>query len=223
MSTEHFSIRFFTPEDVEEVARLFSDTFCGREPITKYLKTSRDSFYVNFTKPISLDCAKEQLSLVCEDQSLPKGERIIGFRLSETVNFNYDCEPEENCAIKALLNYMKAEWTKRHPEFDANEQKIMNFVALGVKDGFEGFGIASKLVKASLDNAKKSGYQMAVVIATAQGTQHIFSNKYKFKEVYALAYDEFEFKHQKPYYGLKLPPTAKIFELDLTSWNIGEN
>ncbi|RWS12769.1 hypothetical protein B4U79_17418 [Dinothrombium tinctorium] len=217
--------RVMQNEDVEEVIRLFSECFAHREPIGKYFGISVDTIEPRFTRPVTLECAKELLSFVCEDTSLPKGERIVGFRLCSSfkdefellkAKFDSISVDENHEAIKYLMNKLKHEWLcNDHPDL-ANDpskmKKILSLFALGVKSTHANLGIATKLLTVSLNHAKSLGYELAFVIATAEISQHIFSKKLGFKQTFVLPYKDAEFEGRKFLAGIEKPPHLIVFE-----------
>ncbi|RWS08212.1 hypothetical protein B4U79_18176, partial [Dinothrombium tinctorium] len=195
--------RIMQNEDVEEVIQLFAECFAHREPICKYL----DAIESSFTRPMTLECAKEPISFVCEDTSLPKGEQE--FELLKD-KFDSISVNENSAALKYLINKLKHEWLYNdHPDLanDASKmKKILNLFALGVKSTHANLGIATKLLTVSLNHAKSLGYELAFVIASAEITQHLFSKKLGFKQTFVLPYKDAELKGRKFLAGIEKPP-----------------
>ncbi|RWS24937.1 hypothetical protein B4U80_13149 [Leptotrombidium deliense] len=227
--SKRFYIRLMQKEDIEEVARLLSITFPDREPCTSYLGISHEDFYEHFGKEWTEECAKDDLSFVCLDTQLEEGKQIIGFRcshplkLSEIKEVKIDDNDNFNVtdAFSDVVNDYKREWFKVHSE--EKDAKCVFFLALGTKEGYENLGIASKLVNASLNNAKEKGYDYVYVIASAAQTQHIFENKYKFKAIIRKEYEKFEYKGVNFLSGVKITKELIGYELDLRNWDSTTN
>ncbi|RWS06366.1 hypothetical protein B4U79_16220 [Dinothrombium tinctorium] len=218
-------IRSLENNDIDEVAKLCAKIFCEREPLTRFLKTDQNKF-LNYAKELCVECCNEKLSFVCEDRVNSEKPEIVGFHLCEKFKIptkeDYDSE-KMGFEINALLTSLTEEWIKLHSELVGNVEKrnkIIYVEMIGIKEGYEGFGIATKLMKAALNNAKSLGYETAVIIASAVGTQTIVEKKIPWKEMLSLAYDDFTFRGRKPFLGIESPKNVKVFELNLKDWEI---
>ncbi|RWR99974.1 hypothetical protein B4U79_16938 [Dinothrombium tinctorium] len=221
--TRYFTIRQFTPDDVEEVASLFTKIFAERAVTSKAIGASHDEYHREASKKVCESSAKEQLSFVCVDESLPKAQQIIGFRMCKTFKIEPTNFSESKVAIISnFMNDMAKKWLCEHPEITENEamqRKVVFFQGLGVKTGYEGLNIATKLCLATLKNAKSLGYQYAVTVTAAEASQHLFANKLSFKEYYSVDFDDYELNGEKPFYGVKKPKSIKCYEFDLNLLN----
>ncbi|RWR98427.1 hypothetical protein B4U79_17170, partial [Dinothrombium tinctorium] len=166
MNFESNRIRPFTSDDIEEVAILFAKIFTEREATAKAVGASLNEYSTEISKKVCESSAKESLSFVCVDDSLPRGQQIIGFRMCKTFSIDTSALSESKVAI--ILNFMNDMakiWLLKHPEIANNEEeqrKVLTFQGLGVKTGYEGLNIASKLCLTTLKHAKSLGYQYAI-------------------------------------------------------------
>ncbi|RWS24938.1 hypothetical protein B4U80_13150 [Leptotrombidium deliense] len=221
---ESLVIRLMNKEDVDEVSQLLAKVFSEKEPCCSYLKVPCEDFYI-IAKRITNRCAEEELSFVCLDTKLQEGEQIIGFRLSHTLRLNDIKEELEDekvdfdsrSAFFSLTNALKREWFKIHS--DEKEAKCFYFITLGIKNGYENKGIATKLVKISLKHAKSKGFDYVFVICTASATQHIFEKKYNFKAVIIKEYENIEYRGIKFLNGIGDPKNMICYELDLKKYS----
>ncbi|RWS00342.1 hypothetical protein B4U79_16888 [Dinothrombium tinctorium] len=214
-----YKIRQFTPDDIEEVAFLSAKTFTEKEATAKAIGATFDEYYREASKKACEVCAKEPLSFVCVDDSLPNGQKIIGFRLCKTFSIDPPNSSESKIAIIShfMIDIAK-KWLQKHPEYAENKEKqrkVLSFLGLVVKTGYEGLNIATDLCLTALKHAKTLGYQYAVTVSTAEASQHLFANKLHFKEYYSVDFDDYELNGEKPFYGVKKPKSIKCYEFDL--------
>ncbi|RWS01286.1 hypothetical protein B4U79_16749 [Dinothrombium tinctorium] len=220
-------------KDLEKVIALFADTFSRFEPLSKHLGQDRATF-LPFAKSAAKRCTKESLSFVCEDIS--DGDRLVGFILNETFDASETnthssneneidhCESDDendcddNNQIKSLLKQLDRQWQLQNQELVETE-RIFHIAAVGVDSDYNNLGIASKLILASLNHAKATGYRVVIVEATAIATQKIFEKKYGFKAVVKQIYDEFTYNGKNVFKGLNDPPYCILFEKYLDDWN----
>ncbi|RWS00020.1 hypothetical protein B4U79_16939, partial [Dinothrombium tinctorium] len=174
-----YTIRQFAPDDVEEVAILFAKIFTEREATAKAVGASLNEYYTEISKKVCESSAKESLSFVCVDDSLPTGQQIIGFRLCKTFKIEPTNFSESKVAIISnFMNDMAKKWLREHPEIAENEEmqrKVLTFQGLGVKTGYERLNIATKLCLATLKHAKSLDYQHVITVTTAEASQHLFA------------------------------------------------
>ncbi|RWS20193.1 hypothetical protein B4U80_12134 [Leptotrombidium deliense] len=218
-SNESLRIRRMKKEDIDEVSKLFADTFALHEPMSVHLGHNPITF-LPFAVSATKRCAKESLSYICEDLNNDCGHRIVGFCLNETLNVKeIECESinDDNYEISALLTNLEKKWLHMLNE-DCLKKKIFHLATVGVHSDYNNRGIASKLISASLNNAKDENFDFVVLEATAIATQKIFKDKYKFRECVSQVYEEFEFKGKRVFEGLTNPKSVIVFEKELKDW-----
>ncbi|RWS20409.1 hypothetical protein B4U80_12088 [Leptotrombidium deliense] len=221
---KRFEIRKLTENDVEEVARLMSHVFSEREVIGIRINETPQNNYNNFSRPETVKCSKQDLSFICLDTSLPLGEQVVGFRLCSTLTvgvFENKSDFTVGHALGSFFNDCKIRYLKAHKETIHSDH--LYFVSLGVKNGYENKGIASKLTKVALNNAKIKGLKFVMANASAAATQRIFEHKLKMKTVYSIAYDDIEYNGVKFLNGITDPKNFVVYELNLSEWNIEDN
>ncbi|RWS21532.1 hypothetical protein B4U80_11833 [Leptotrombidium deliense] len=223
-----FLIRVMKKEDVEEVARLITTVHRAREPITKILNVSEEEYYEKYGMLAAETCVKEPLSFVCLDTHLVDGEQIVGFRLGYTFNEQMvQQEIIENknfdpiCGMITLLKEYKLQWFQMEP--DKTRLKCFFFFNLGVKEGYEKLGIATKLTEFSINVMKQEAYDYVFVIASANGSQYIFERKCGFKEVIANEYENIEYKGIKFLKSITNPKKLIGYELNLCNWEASKH
>eukprot|EP01112_Ceratiomyxa_fruticulosa_P010500 TRINITY_DN2781_c0_g1_i3.p1 TRINITY_DN2781_c0_g1~~TRINITY_DN2781_c0_g1_i3.p1 ORF type:complete len:125 (-),score=26.00 TRINITY_DN2781_c0_g1_i3:324-698(-) len=111
-------------------------------------------------------------------------------------------------AVLAILGGLAKSWLEEDKSVDLS--KVVQYLGLGTKDGYEGKGIATKMTAESIVHNKLLGFEKAFVVASAVGSQRVFE-KLGFKKVGELLYKDFTFEDNKPFEGLVQPNSAKAY------------
>jgi len=88
--------------------------------------------------------------------------------------------------------------------------KVVQYLVLGTRGGYEGKGIGTKITAASIVYNKSLGYEKAFVQATHRGSQRVFE-KLGFQKVAEIIYEDYEFEGKKPYENIVEPKSAIAF------------
>lgn len=173
------SIRLISLDDVDEVATLFSTTIT-KETLTKHFKLSPSDIH---PVALALTLSSIPLSFVCEDASRPIGDRIVGFRLAHHFN------PSSPLTTLPPFNsyapfYAISHFSRKFASINKNQLsncRVAHLLGLGIREGYEGKGIAGEMIQATVEHAQSVGYDKIIVETVGGNNQKIFE-KLQFKK-----------------------------------------
>ncbi len=186
-----YMYQLVTPEQYKEALDLFNDFFLPLNPVQRAVgcTTQTDSSDQEILK-----CLKQGLSWCVIDERTGK---IVGVRItgSEKITELPDTMPtfdkylqhgwsKEWSAIWVLLN---SAMDVKKTLTTYQESKMLELFALCVHPDHQKLGIATELVKRTLDHGVKCGFSFAGVICTSAYAQRLFE-KLEFEKVKELCY-----------------------------------
>ncbi len=183
--------QLIVPEQFDEAIKLFNDQFLSNAPMSKAIQAPKhnqaaDQAIHHFLEQglswcvvdkksgemvgMSMNCFKSQADL--PDVS-PTFEEYVGHGLSRETS-SVAVMLDSAFEIKSIL-------------IANQESKMFEVFALSVNSGYKHKGIASELVKRSLEHAVTLGYKLAGAICTSFYTQRLFE-KHGFERVKEVCY-----------------------------------
>ncbi|KAF9425848.1 hypothetical protein BGZ76_003051 [Entomortierella beljakovae] len=220
----HLIVRSMTVEDKAEVTNLINKVF-KREPLCAYHGMDEALGAI-----IAESAVVDPVSFVVEDTSIEGPNRLVAFRAS-AIHQGYEpfYQPEEGQPdvpanpVIAILDSLYRIWRDASPALKRDPKaKMMYFLALGVEEDYEGKGLAKDLLEASLNKAMEYKCYAVNVCASAYATQHLFANRFGFKEMGREHTSEFRWRNpnngdaeEKPFENLHQPEFTIVFEKKL--------
>lgn len=174
---DHLKYQLVTPSQYEEAIHLFNSEFLSHEPITRAIGCTEQT---NTMDQYILSTLKENLSWCVVDQ---RTGRMVGVRItgSQTLDESQD--------VPTFDRYVEQGYSRKWASFllligavldtkkvltAYHETKILKLIALCVHHDYRKKGIATELVRCTLDHAVKLGYTFAGVVCTSIYTQALF-------------------------------------------------
>lgn len=211
MARKDVVIRNMSEEDVSSVIYLAAKVFATKEPMCRHLNIAIEEM-VPFCREFVAEVVP--FSCVAEDKSTSK---MVGFRLCDPVKDDGDDAMALDGKMRivfAVLNELEKRWLQQSSD-SKTTGKTLKLLMMGVEEEYEGLGLATRMVSFTLERAKDSGFKKVVVQASAAATQHIFIQKYGFKQISAIKYADFEYEGCRPFETLQVPSTCVILEKEL--------
>jgi len=190
-----------------------SEVFVEREPMSVHLGITLDEFLV-FARAFYPGVMQEGLSFVARDAA--SGE-VVGVRVSEDY-FQEEMPEIEGLSPKfgPLFALLEALGKQAYDMRDIQPGKYVHLFMVAVKSNYAKRGIAPTMNKIFFSHVKNRGFTHAMTEPTGEISQHILLNKFGFKKMAEIAYDDFEFEGEKPFAGLKGHRCAMLLDKDLS-------
>jgi ribosomal protein S18 acetylase RimI-like enzyme len=205
-----YLIRPIQENDLEKVARLLSESFTNREPLTMAMKFSMEE-HLPHAKSLVAIAIQDQFSFLCEDTI--RGE-IAGYVLSEDFSRVHDFSnpfSPKYPPIVGLLEELSQDFQRpclAHPGV------MIHLLMLGVAPSYLRQGIGTHLAIKTLEHSKALGFKIAVAEATATHSQKIFDDL-GFRIKKEINYSEFSFDNSRPFSNIRDPLTATFVSKEL--------
>jgi len=157
--------------DVEEMTGLVAEVFSRFEPMALAAGQSCAEIH----KFVGLYCRQAQddgLTIVAREKL---SDNLIGVMI--TIDFANPQPPgilevaPNFEPVGALLNELEEKYRKENSMFPG---KVMNLFMLAIAEDYTGKSIARNLIRLTLENGLKKGYERAVTEATSKASQHVF-------------------------------------------------
>lgn len=195
------------PNETELLLKLYVDLFHDREPLTKCMGLSKErmislarSMYLGSEKnPVAQggcwmardDAAAGQAVgfIVCDDPFAAEHASIPDDLT--------DGEMENLLALQAFLDEVRRPLTEWGT---LTSGQYMHIAAIGVAPGYEGCGIATRLLQTALAGAFARGFAFVFAECTSVGSKRCHE-KNGFRNLHAVAGDTFAYKGKKPFAG----------------------
>lgn len=183
---------FYTEADAGEMSRLLGDVFAHRDPPAVAVGLTAPEFEA-FVRLYSRKADTEGLTVVA--RSAATGE-MIGALLAEdsasAAPDGFEGLSRKFNPIFDILGQLDAEYSSGRPR---QPGESLHLFLLGVARGFEGRGVAQRLVSECLVDGGRKGYRVAVTEATNRTSQHLF-RKQGFVERVRRSYGDHLFEGQ---------------------------
>ena len=113
--------------------------------------------------------------------------------------------------VGALLNELEEKYRKENNVFPG---KVMNLFMLAIAEDFAGKSLAQNLVRLTLENGLKKGYERAATEATSKASQHVF-RKLGFVDLFRSRYADFTYHDQHIFETIKGSDAAILMQREL--------
>lgn len=181
-------------------ADCLSYMFFNYEPVTSHLGLEWES-YKNMVQRFCKVIGKNGLCFVAIDE-----EKEIACGVNTTIDLMIDFGKEfenepgnfddvlEKLAPDMAMTHELAEPFMERKEYSKGE--CINFFQCAVLPKYSGAGIATQLVRLTLEEAQKRGYSQAIVSCTSGRSKSIF-DKLGYEVVNSINYSDFEFEGER--------------------------
>jgi len=206
--SSNIKIENLTEEYLKEATELFVDSFCGSEPITKYLDISKDD-YRPFAREVTAKACKEGLSKI----ALNDKNEIIGLVIAEDYANKFEVDLEKYPKLKPIYQLLDklSESFVEGKEFQ--QGKILHTWIGAIRDDYRAKGMFRDLAMVHVESAMKKGFHFIY----SDFTNEISAKVVKQFEVLRLCnkinYKDFEINGQKPFPELEGSAMAYVTPL----------
>lgn len=190
------------PKDSARIIRFVSRIFVASEPTSVALNFTECDFITAF-QDVMRKCVQSNHSF-----SYLNGGDIV----AQSLSVSYD--------VFSKANYGYTRETQ--PMFDLFD-KLETYrpsgkclVMFALCSEFEGRGIASRLLRETIENAKNDGYQMIIADCTNIVSQHIFK-RHDFKTVVEVKYRDFDYGIRKPFKDIETTESIQRMIYDIST------
>lgn len=183
------------PNDVAEAAEALARVFSTQEPLTQALSVSAAAF-APLAEAVCEAAAETGLSVIARNRE----QRLVGFRISEPWPAPAGEAPPLSPGLEhifCLLRHLEETFDRLH----AADNRAVHFQMMGCMPGYEGQGLATTLVRDSLEIARRRGFPRVFVEATHEGSARVF-RRLEFKTLLEVPYATFEVEGRRVFEGL---------------------
>ena len=198
------------PDDIEALLELYVDLFYDREPLTKCMALGKERM-VSIARGMYLGSADNPISQglcwIARDGNA--GNRAVGFIVCDDpfaeghVSVPENLTEEEMAkvsALQALMDEVRSPLQDRGP---LAAGQCLHIAAIGVAPGYEGAGIATRLLQKALVEGKALGFMHAFAECTSVASKRCHE-KNGFANLHGVATDTFTWHDKKPFAGRDL-------------------
>lgn len=213
MASSEIVIRRMSEADNGEMSKLLGDVFSRRDPPAVSTKFSPEKLE-KLAALFGMKSLKEGLSSVALEED--SGE-IVGAVLAH----DFGKPPPDGISamdlgsepVISLIDELESAFLNTH---SIRAEKYLHIFMIAVRDDFSRKGIAQNLLDSCVNQAKRSGYQIAFAEATNRFSQRIFL-KAGFDVVCSIEYEDFELDGQRPFLDIKDEGACLLMELDISA------
>lgn len=200
--------------DLKEMANLLADVFSRFEPPAVAAGLSFDDMY-EIVRLFGQRAPDDALTVLARDQISGK---IVGAMLTDDFASAPPAQIEQLLMghfspIAALLEELDDQYRRIHR---IDPGKVLHLFMLAVAPEFGGKGIARTLVRVTLNNGRRNGYDRAVTEATGNVSQHIFRSL-GFVDRFRILYKEFDHGGRRPFESITEHQSVVLLERHLRS------
>ncbi len=206
---ENIAIAPARPEEAETILELFVDIFHNREPLTAAVGFSRRRM-LDLGRSVHLGRGRPALEnglwWMARDASgggAPAGFAVCNDLLAE---IHQEIPPgttadetERIAAFAALQQELHRPLTER---FDFAPGECLHISALGVSPGYQGRGLATRLLAAAVERARDLGFRYATAECTSPASRRCHE-KCGFASMHRVWPCEFNFQCKRPFADIK--------------------
>ncbi len=176
--------------DIDEAADLLANVFSSSEPMAVAVGQSADEVR-ELVRQIGQRGANQGLTVIARHR--PAGE-LVGVLLTDDFAVPPPGDvrdlPESFRPIAALLDELDQQYRNIH---SVVQGQVLHLFMLGIAAEFGGRGIAGALLRLSLENGMRKGYERALTEATGRVSQHVFQ-RHGFVERFRVPYKDFVYR-----------------------------
>jgi len=201
-----------TEKEADAAARLVARAFATLEPTSVHSQVGEETLYRQFLAYIQHILAAESLSIICRDNM----GQIIGAALCHDLRNQFDFFQDVDCA--QFPNALEPHYALEMALFDmgfptsAREDIAVGegcvFEATGIDPRTSLQGIGQTLLLVTEQTVRDRGYRYGVTICLSPVTQYL-AIRDGFEVIATIDYEDFEFKEERPFAGLRFPAHEK--------------
>lgn len=205
---QQYDYQIFTADYLDDVVRVFTETFCTSEPMTHYLQMDKEK-YTKFARAVALQAIKDQLSVI----ALHKG-KVVAFALVEDI-----AKPGELPDFDPKFNFILGLLDKLGKHYFNNKQfaprHIAHLFITAVAEKYRNQKLSTQVNFHAMDLAAHQGFDFMYCEFTnyinEKGTiPHLQNPK---KLIGAEEYKKFTLDRQKPFERLEYGANSYLWEV----------
>ncbi len=185
--------------------KLYAEIFSQREPLTSNLGFTKERI-VSIAEAMYLNQNNDSLrqglwlkATLGRDTGKPVGFIVTGDISVETPNEPpAEMKEEEMAKVPAVMVLLEEVRRPLNEQYSFGRGQCLHIAALGVDSGWEGLGVAGRLLGGALARAKEVGYTYAASECTGSGSQRCHE-KHGFRSLHSVEYAGFEYGGPRPF------------------------
>ncbi len=202
---------FITPareNDFGMILRLYADIFSRDEPLTCHMGFSKER----------IKAVAETMYPAKNNDSLRRGLWLkatlgrnivnpVGFIVTNDISSESTNEPpeglteEEIAKAAPVMAFLEEVRRPLNAKYTFKKGQCLHITALGVKTGYEGMGIAGRLLERALERAKDVGYGYAASECTGPASKRCHEKR-GFQTLHSVKYADFTIHGNRPFENL---------------------
>jgi len=192
-------------KDFGTILRLYAEIFSRSEPLTRHMGFSEERIKAvaeTMYPSINNDALRRGLWLKAtldRDVSNP-----IGFIVTNDISAENPNEPpeglseEEIAKAAPVMAFLQEVRQPLDAKYSFEKGQCLHITALGVEAGFEGLGIAGRLLESVLKRSKDFGYRYSASECTGSASKRCHEKR-GFRSLHSVKYAGFEFQGTRPF------------------------
>jgi ribosomal protein S18 acetylase RimI-like enzyme len=182
----------FAAPDTDDMSRLLGEVFAQRDPPAVAVGLTA----LEFETFVRLFCPKaEAEGLTVVARSAMTGKMMGALLAEDSASVPPDGLDQLSGKFNPIFDILGQLDTEYRDGRAIQPGESLHLFLLGVAHGFEGNGVAQRLVAECLANGVRKGYRLAVTEATNKTSQHVF-RKHGFAERLHRSYSDHRFEGQ---------------------------
>lgn len=193
------------PDETETLLSLYVDLFYDREPLTKWLGLSRERM-ISVARSLHAGAATNPVTQgfcwIARDRRM--NMREVGFIACDDPTEESSHQVPENLTdhdkanMETVLALMEEIRAPKKVRMGAERGKCLHIAAIGVAPGYEGTGIATRLLQTALADATARGFVHAFSECTSLASQNCHE-KSGFQSLHCVAASDFVVNGETPF------------------------
>ncbi len=174
-NTDNITVSKVKPGEFDELLELYIDLFHDREPLTRKIGFSKELMRTIAHKIYAGEnvnsLSREELWWVARDQT--ESNRGVGFIVCDDPSSGGEPKPPENLTkeetakISAMMKTLEELRSPLKDRISSGPGNCLHISAIGVSPGYEGSGIATRLLQAALSEAERKNFLNAFAECTS--------------------------------------------------------
>ncbi len=200
-----YMISAVEPEDIADVLRLYAGIFCQSEPLTCWLGFPEERI-IAIARALYLRPGDRPQQRGVWLKATMEGDATgpAAFLVASDIRDQDPAEPPEGLTARELAKvpplegFLKELRRPLERQYSPVKGECLHISAIGVASGYQGLGIATRLLGEALEQARTRGYRLAASECTGPASLQCH-RKCGFKSIHSVEYRTFEFEGARPF------------------------
>ena len=192
-------------DETEDILNLYARIFSEREPLMRGLGFSADRI-AEIARVLYMNRNNDSLNKGLwfkatgeNDSNAPAGFVVCSDLTAESpTEPPRGMTPEEMAKVPSIMALLEAIRRPLDERYSLEPGDCLHISALGVAPGWEGMGVATKLLAAALERGSELGFKYAASETTSPPSRRCHE-KCGFRSLGSLVFEEFEFEGERPF------------------------